>query len=87
MKLKSEQLLGYEGLLPTVARWVTPVARLHTHDRRSPPLAVRICGAKFTYIKLNIAKPCPPRGSVPVNRPLRRRCWCWAAFGHEFGLT
>lgn len=30
---------------------------------------VHPAGAKFTYIRLNMPIPCPPRSAVPVNRP------------------
>ncbi len=43
-------------------------------------------GANFAYIKLNMPTPCPPRSTVPVNRPFLQPVQVMGCvFGHKFG--
>jgi len=64
---------------------VATVLRLHTLT--AARTGRFLAAAKFTYIRLNMPTPCPPRSAVPVNRPFNSRRRCWTVLGHEFGKT
>ncbi len=60
---------------------VATVLRLHTLTVART--GCFLAGVKFTYIKLNIPTPCPPRSAVPVNRLFNSLRLCWAVFGQN----